>query len=83
VFIFLYKNRKQQIALCYSAILVIIGYSFWIAQAAKMVVGGITLQFANYGIGMLLCPLAIVLLIGAIRSIQRDEKLIKSADRLR
>src|SRR5450432_3541228 len=32
IIIFLYKNRKQQIALCYSAILVIIGYSFWTAQ---------------------------------------------------
>src|ERR1700761_9178784 len=80
VIIFLYKNRKQQIALCYSAILVIIGYSFWIAQTAKGVMNGQLLHFGNYGIGMLLCPLAIVLLIAAIRSIQRDEKLIKSAD---
>jgi hypothetical protein len=83
VIIFLYKNRKQQIALCYSAILVIIGYSFWIAQSAKATIGGQQLQFNNYGIGMMLCPVAIVLMIGAIRSIQRDEKLIKSADRLR
>jgi hypothetical protein len=83
VIIFRYKNRKQQIALCYSTILVIIGYSFWIAQSAKAAVNGMQLQFDNYGIGMLLCPLAIVLMIGAIRSIQRDEKLVKSADRLR
>ena len=81
--IFLYKNRKQQIALCYSAMLLVIGYSFWIAQASKAVVGDITLQTNNYGIGMLLCPLAIVFLLLAIKGIQRDEKLIKSADRLR
>jgi hypothetical protein len=84
IIIFLYKNRKQQIALCYSAVLVIIGYSFWIAQAAKAVTGGgVTLQFNNFGIGLFLCPLAILLFILAIKGIQRDEKLIKSADRLR
>jgi len=83
IIIFFYKNRKQQITLCYSTILVIIGYSFWMAQAAKQVVGGITLQPANFGIGLFLCPLAIVLVIFAVKAIQRDEKLIKSADRLR
>ena len=35
VIMFLYKSRKQQIALCWSAILVIIGYSFWMAQTVK------------------------------------------------
>ena len=83
IVLFLYKNRKQQIALCYSGMLLIIGYSFWIAQASKAVVGDINLQTNNYGIGMLLCPLAIVFFLLAIKGIQRDEKLIKSADRLR
>lgn len=83
VIIFLYKNRKQQITLCYSTILVIIGYSFWMAQTAKEVLGGVTLQPSNFGIGLFLCPLAIVMLIFAVKGIQRDEKLIKSADRLR
>jgi hypothetical protein len=83
IVLFLYKNRKQQMALCYSAMLLIIGYSFWIAQASKAVVGEITLQFNNFGIGMFLCPVAILLLLFAVKGIQRDEKLIKSADRLR
>jgi len=83
IIIFLFKNRKQQIALCYSAILVIIGYSFWIAQTAKSVTGGVTLAASNFGIGLFLCPVSILLLILAIKNIQRDEKLIKSADRLR
>jgi hypothetical protein len=83
IVIFLYKNRKQQITLCYSTILVIIGYSFWLAQTAKSVVGGVILQPANFGIGLFLCPLAIALLILAIKNIQKDEKLVKSADRLR
>jgi len=83
IVIFLYKNRKQQITLCYSTILVIIGYSFWLAQSAKTVTGGVTLAPANFGIGLFLCPFSILLLILAIKGIQRDEKLIKSADRLR
>ncbi|WP_461449362.1 DUF4293 domain-containing protein [Mucilaginibacter sp.] len=81
--IFLYKNRKMQVTLCYSAMLLVIGYSFWIAQAAKAVVGDITLQPSNYGIGMFLCPLAIVFLLLAIRGIHNDERLLKSANRLR
>jgi hypothetical protein len=83
IIIFLYKNRKQQITFCYSTILVIIGYSFWTAQMAKTVTGGVTMAVGNFGIGLFLCPIAIVLLILAIKAIQRDEKLIKSADRLR
>ena len=83
IVIFLYKNRKQQITLCYSTILVIIGYSFWLAQSAKTVTGGVTLAPVNFGIGLFLCPFSILLLILAIKGIQRDEKLIKSADSLR
>ena len=83
IVIFLYKNRKQQIALCYSAILVLIGYSFWMAQTVKKVVGDITLEYRNMGIGLFLTSLSIILIIFAVKSIQRDEKLVKSADRLR
>lgn len=82
--IFFYKKRKQQVALCYSAILVIIGYSFWMAQTVKGVVpGGLQIDFANMGIGMFLSSIAIILMIFALRAIQRDEKLVRSADRLR
>lgn len=82
--IFFYKKRKQQIALGYSAILVIIGYSFWMAQTVKGVVpGGLQVEFANMGIGMFLSSIAIILIILAVRAIKRDEKLVRSADRLR
>jgi hypothetical protein len=83
VVIFLYKNRKQQVALCYSAILVLIGYSFWMAQTVKKVVGPIKLEYRNMGIGLFLTSLSIILIIFAVKAIQRDEKLVKSADRLR
>ncbi|PAW92027.1 hypothetical protein CKK33_00360 [Mucilaginibacter sp. MD40] len=81
--IFMYKNRKQQIALIYSTILVLIGYSFWMAQTVKKVVGPITLEYKNMGIGLFLTSLSIIMLIFAVKAIQRDEKLVKSADRLR
>ena|ERR1700744_4758980 len=83
VIIFLYKNRKQQIALCYSAVLVIVGYSFWLAQEAKAVLGNIQLDTHSWGIGMFLSSLSLLLILLAIRNIKADEKLVKSADRLR
>ena len=83
VIIFLYKNRKQQVALCYSAILVIIGYSFWLSQTIKNATGGLELHTDNIGIGIFLSSISIVMLILAAKSIKKDEKLVRSADRLR
>jgi Domain of unknown function (DUF4293) len=83
VIIFLYKNRKQQIALSYSAMLVIIGYSFWMAQATKQIMGSIQIDLHNWGIGLFLSSISLLFLLLAISAIKHDEKLVKSADRLR
>ena len=83
VIIFLYKNRKQQIALCYSTILVIFGFSFWMAQTVKKEMGSIVLDTHNWGIGLFLSSISVLFMIFAVKAIQRDEKLVKSADRLR
>jgi hypothetical protein len=83
IIIFLYKNRRQQIMFCYLAIVIIIGYSFWMAQTVKSVMGSIQLDTHNWGIGLLLTSFSLLLIIMAIKAIQRDEKLVKSADRLR
>src|ERR1700744_4119341 len=83
VIIFLYKNRKQQVALCYSTMLVIVGLSFWMAQVTKPIMGDAKINAQNWGIGLLLFPLAILFLVFAVKAIQRDEKLVKSVDRLR
>jgi len=83
IIIFFYKHRSRQVALGYSTILVIIGYSFWVAQTVKGITGGITIGTNNMGIGLFLAPISIILIIMAIKAIQRDEKLVKSADRLR
>ena len=81
--IFLYKNRKQQIALGYSTILVIFGFSFWMAQTVKGVMGTIQIDTHNWGIGLLLSSISLIFILLAISAIKRDEKLVKSADRLR
>ncbi len=83
IIIFLYKNRKQQIALSYSAIFVIIGLTAWMEHSVETVVDHATIQISNFGIGVLLSCVSILFLVMAIKAIQRDEKLIKSADRLR
>jgi len=81
--IFFFRNRKRQITLCYSAVLVIIGHSFWLAQTVKNATDGIMLKSSNFGIGLFLPCIAILLIFLAIKSIKKDEALIKSADRLR
>jgi hypothetical protein len=83
VIIFLYKNRKQQIALCYSTGLVIIGYSFWMAQTVIKIMGDTQIDTHNWGIGLFCSTISILFLVFAVKAIQRDEKLVKSADRLR
>jgi hypothetical protein len=81
--IFLFKNRKLQIKLCYLSIAAILGFSFWLVQTAKQVLGPITLQSENYGLGVILPSLSVFFIVLALRGIRKDEKLIKSADRLR
>lgn len=81
--IFFYKNRKKQIIFCYIAILLILGYSFWLVQTAKGEIGNLTLELENYGIGVILPSLAIFFVILALRGIRHDENLVRSTNRLR
>ena len=81
--IFLFKNRNQQIKMCYLSIVAILGFSFWLVQTAKQALGAINLQTENYGLGVILPSLSVFFVILALRGIRKDEKLIKSSDRLR
>jgi len=83
VIIFLFRNRKQQITFCYAAILAIIGFSFWLAQTVKQATDGVILGSNNFGVGLFLAPISILLIFVAIRAIKKDEALVRSADRLR
>lgn len=80
--IFLFKNRKKQEMLSYVGVLIFIGYSYWLTQTIKGVVGS-NLKISDYGIGIGLTSVAVLFLVLAAKAINRDEKLVKSADRLR
>lgn len=79
--IFNYRNRNRQKLIARVASFFIIGLSFWCSQYAKKIPGGV--ENANYSVGMFLPIIAILFCILAVRGINNDEKLIKSADRLR
>jgi predicted branched-subunit amino acid permease len=83
IVIFMYNNRKRQIAACYGTMVALIAYSYWVAQTVKAAIGDAYLSMSNYGIGLILLSLSLVFIIIAQKSIQRDEKLVRSADRLR
>ncbi|HEY8931664.1 MAG TPA: DUF4293 domain-containing protein [Mucilaginibacter sp.] len=83
VIIFLYKNRKQQMTFGYLTLVLIVAYSFWLSQMAKGVMGSVQIDTHNWGIGLFLSSISMLLILLAIRAIKGDEKLVKSADRLR
>jgi len=81
VTIFNFKNRKLQKRISFLIIILIIGLSFLCSRYAQKIPGG--MEISNLGTGMYLPPLAIVFCLMAIRGINRDEQLLRSADRLR
>lgn len=77
VIIFLYKNRRQQIWLCVTGILLSLLIIFlYILQMNKLVKPILALS----------CVFPVFMLLGyymAFRNIRKDEKLVKSLDKLR
>lgn len=77
--IFLYKNRKQQLWLTVgAAALSIINLIIYYGETKKFVPNE-----SNYGLAAVLAIAIPVLLILAARGIWKDEKLVKSVNRLR
>ncbi|QNL47714.1 DUF4293 domain-containing protein [Olivibacter sp. SDN3] len=85
VTIFNYKNRKKQVNLIMFTIILTILFSFWLFITASNAVHAVgrAITLSNIGIGALLVPLYIIFLLLAIKGIRKDNKLIKSAERLR
>jgi len=83
--IFQYKNRKRQILLIFIEIFLIVLFGILLFFSAHSTLSLISQPFGaeNIGVGFFLLPVAIILLAMAIGGIRKDEKLIKSADRLR
>jgi len=77
--IFLYKNRKMQLRIVLLTLLVsIINLVLFFMQTKKFVPGE-----GNYSLSAVFALFIPILLFFAIRGIRRDEKLVKSLDRLR
>jgi len=82
VTIFLYKKRKLQIKICYGILgllilsYLIIFFNFWLPNYTSEAV-------VAFKIPVVFPFFAIVLDILAIRAIKKDEKLVRSLDRLR
>ena len=85
VSIFSYKNRKRQSLLIYLTITLLVLFACWLYVTTKNVVLTVNqkLDVTNLDIGTLLPPLSILFLFLALKGIRHDEKLIKSAERLR
>lgn len=83
--IFNYKNRKRQKSLIYGSFLLVFLFGIWLFLSTKNTLDAINQQLGigNLAIGSLLLPLSILFLFLALKGIRNDEKLLKSADRLR
>ncbi|RZL32496.1 MAG: DUF4293 family protein [Pedobacter sp.] len=79
--IFTFRNRTLQKRIAVLSIFLILGLSFWASQFASKFGDG--LANANFGIGSSLPIIAAIFCFLAIRGINNDDKLIRSADRLR
>lgn len=66
-------------------LLLVILFAFWLFITANSAIEAVnkTIELGNIGIGALLIPPYILFLLLAIKGINHDSKLIKSADRLR
>lgn len=79
--IFNFRNRTLQKRIASLNILLILGLSFWLSNLGKNLPGG--LEKTEINAGLFLPIVAIIFTLLAIRGIKQDEKLLKSADRLR
>jgi lipid-A-disaccharide synthase-like uncharacterized protein len=81
----LYKNRKLQVRLCTGIILLqVIGYIALFAFFGRMFRNGLQVESMAVNLLPLSFPLfAIICTLLARKAIKRDEKLVRSLDRLR
>ncbi|RZL33641.1 MAG: DUF4293 family protein [Pedobacter sp.] len=79
--IFNFRKRSLQKRIIIFTIAAIGGFAFWCSIFAKQLPGGI--EGASFGVGAYMPALAILFCVLAIFGINKDERLIRSAERLR
>ena len=83
--IFLFKNRKLQIRICSLNILLLtalLATIFWYSDKAETAIGQEG-AITSFSIGAVVPIVALMFTFLAIRSIKKDEELVRSADRIR
>jgi hypothetical protein len=85
VILFLYKKRQVQMRLAASAMMANTAMLLLLVGIVNKSIEHVTEPHVNetYGVGLLLPALSIVFLFLANKAIRKDDKLIRSADRLR
>jgi|SRR5690606_14789112 len=83
--IFRYKDRRLQIQLIILEVVLVVLFGFWLYTAASSALSEARqfLSARNIGVGFFLLPICIIFLLMAMGGIRKDEKLIRSAERLR
>jgi len=82
--IFLYKNRRRQRTMTTLCMVFTIGFiANTLMRVSTFNNGSSAPANGSYWIGSILPVIAVVFLILALRGIRKDEKLVKSVDRLR
>ena len=80
VAIFLFRNRKLQVTLGTVAVILTVAYA---AYGGLLWETDVASDQSSFDLGVTLPPLAVLFSILAIRYIKKDERLVRSADRLR
>lgn len=81
--IFLFKNRKRQRSLIWLAISLSFAFMALAIMHINNYSGGVETTKVTFGIACFLPVFSIIFLILAVRGINKDEKLVRSMDRLR
>ena len=83
--LFQYKKRKVQTRVIDVTIiaLLLFGVGLYVSASGALEAVNHQLSANNIGVGFFLIPIAVILLLMARSGIRKDEKLIRSADRLR
>ena len=81
--IFFYKNRKLQLRMCLTNVFLILFSYVTVGTYAYSVQEKLSITFDSVGYSLILPVIAWIFVILAFSRIKKDEKLIKSLDRIR
>ena len=81
--VFLYKNRMRQIRICVFSMLLLIGVHGLFMYHSSYIKKHIDILSINYNITIMFPILSLILVYMASRAIRKDDRLVKSYDRIR